>query len=244
MNTRNTIKETKGARLARRRMPDDPSVPIDPAETHYGIETVIDARSNTIVGMNLRAVPAGEVSPASAPRPASMQRNGTPGLVGDKERSVPKHAFHAMPVSTAPLYEFLCEAAPEIAETPTRADEWWGLLEDACVMFVAMRKEGVSIGGRLPSLGRTALRDILPALGALVGADKAGFDLASVPKSFVSLVTAYEDAVRRAEARKALERRASDLPGKTSSQDQMSPHGDVSTGNRLPTPRNQFLQEK
>jgi len=244
MNTRNTIIGTKGALLPSRRMPDDPSAPIDAAETHYGIETVIDARSNTIVGMNLRAVPAGEVSPVSAPAPASMQRNGVPGLIGEKERPMPKHDFLSAPASTAPPYEFLWEAPPEIAEAPTRADEWWGLLEDACVMFVAMRKERVSIGGRLPSLGRAALRDILPALGALVGADKAGLDLASVPKSFVSLVTAYEDAVRRTEARKALKRRASDLPGKTSSQDQMSPHGDVSTGNRPPTPRNQFLQEK
>ena len=157
---------------------------------------------------------------------------------------MPKNPFQSMSPFELPIFEFLREAPPEIAASPYRLDELWTLLEDACLMFVAMQKEGVSIGGRLPSLERTALCDILPALGTLVGADKVGLDLAAVPNSFVTLVKSYEDAVRRAEANKALELRARNQPSSVASRKHTSPFGDFPTEQLPSAPRNQFHREK
>ena len=61
MNRHKSTADTAATFAAARRLPNST------ADTHYVIETVIDARTRTIIGMNLRSVPVSEVFSTPAP---------------------------------------------------------------------------------------------------------------------------------------------------------------------------------
>lgn len=99
------------------------------------------------------------------------------------------------PVSVVPLHEFLAETSGAGSMKTADLVERWHLLEQACDLFMARLAAGETIAGRHPIPSPTALRDILPVLGAEVAASASGFDLASAPKTFQKMVRVRQTAL-------------------------------------------------